>query len=150
MERRRSIINSLALLYQFATDAYQPFHSDNAGGTVGPTIKTTVSKGSGFYSDKKNPEKVELTSWLTKVNEDSTEELLFHLRQFHFALKSIRSVLDEVKSNGAECVTTTTAITLNSGKDQQDNMDFAYDNVLGVLELSPCLREIHVVEKLLR
>ena len=151
VERRRAIINSLALLYQTAIDSYQPYQHDDFKGKSGPVLRMTVDKGRHFYSDRNNTDEVELHNWLTKANEETTAELFGHLREFHEAMRGIRSVLDEVKA-GADTATatSTTAMTLDSGRsDALNSPEFAYDNVMGVVELSPCLREAGVVEKLL-
>ena len=152
VERRRSIINSLATAYQYAVGSYDASKSD-VRGFHGPKIKKTLEKGQNFYTDRSNPFAVELTTWLSKVNEETSNELFTHLREYPLVALAIQRVLAEVKEGvlDKDGTATATAVTVDGGKgDVCVSAEFAYDNVLSVTELSPKLREFQAVEKVLR
>lgn len=122
-------------------------------GFYGPRIKKTYQKGRNFETDRRNPIAVELASWLSKVNEETSNELFAHLREFPVSALTVQRVLEEVKEGALDKdgTATATAATVDGGRgDVCVSAEFAYDNVLSVAELSPTLREFQVVEKVLR
>ena len=111
----------------------------------------TMLKGQAYTSDRNNSIRTELASWLGNVNAETGVELRTALGGICEAVNSIYVHIQrvQVEEENINNINSPPSSVL-PGEEGEHSARFAYDNVSGITELAPVLRQATVVEKMIR